>query len=397
MATKTTKAASQGTEASPLQSQIKPDLLPADLGGGNIQFIKRGDYARTIANAFSLKEKVDMKRDHITQLLDGFDKAVDKKVELPDELPGENPEEFVKLFKIVREDYIDGQKEVVRLAQVEAEKKAADEKAAAEKLEAESKLFAKIKDQNPTLGDLAAKFDCGNMDRFIAKEGTSDEDLLAAFNTGLRMGDFNGWMIGDLALELQKRGQENVVQKLAEEAGQAYSHICNNRKTAFRFPPADRAKGVSFTIFREVACAKFTDEQLKKAVPALVNEVKSGRLTTQSVREKVREAQGKEEPKDVLPEDNDKHPFLVIDTTLEDDTKQIQTTFGMPKELLTGAAIIVNPKTMKKFAGYSKKPENRWVDLDVYAKPESVESDEDKKKAAAAAAADAKKKPAKKK
>lgn len=398
MATKTTPAPAatpapkQGSQDLPVKGQIKPDLLPADLGGGKIEFIKRGDYARTVANAFSLREKVDMKKDHVTQLLEGFDKAVDKKVELPTELPGENPEEFVKLFGIVREDYEAGQDEVVRLAQVAADKKAEDEKAAAEKLEKETALFAKIKESQPGLGDLASQFDCGNMDRFIAKDGTTDEQLLGALNTGLRMGEFTGWMIGDLVVELEKRGQLNVVQKLAEENGVAYSKVYNDCKTAKVFPPDKRSKGVSFTIYREVANAKFTDEQKKKGVPALVNEVSEGKHTTQSVREAVRKVQGKTEPEDVLPEDNEKKVFLVLDPTLDDESKWYQTTVGMPKELLTGAAVIIDPATKKKFMGFSKKPENRWVDLGVYVKPVAATEP-----AAGAAAPGDKKKPAKKK
>lgn len=400
MATKTQAAPTapkQGTQSAPVQEWIKPETLPADLGGGNIQFVKRADYAKFTAQAFSLTHKVDMKKDHVTQLLEGFDKAMDKKQALPEELPGENPEEFQKLFGIVRLDYIGGQDEVNRLAQVEADEKLAKEKAAAEKTEAENQLFAKIKDKNPDLGDLASKFDCGNMDRFIAKEGTTTEDLLAALNTGMKMGEFTGWMLGDLIIELETRGQINVVQRLAEENGLGFSTLYNNAKTSKTFPPDQRVKGVSFTVYREVGTAKFTDDQRKKGLPALVNEIAQGKHTTQTVREAVRKVQGKKNEDPVLPEDNDKHPFLVIDPTLEDDSKQIQLTYGMPRELLTGAATIINPKTNKKFMGFSKKPENRWVDLGVYTSPAPVESEEDKKKAAAtAAAAAAKKKKGKK-
>jgi hypothetical protein len=149
-----------------------------------------------------------------------------------------------------------------------------------------------------------------------------------------------------------------------------------NAKTARAFPPDTRKKGVSQTIYKEVGNAKFTDEQRKKALPALVNEIAEGKHTTQTIRAAVRKVQGKTEPEDVAPEDNEKYAFLIIDVTLEDEAKQIQTTIGIPKELLTGAARIVDPKTMKQFAGYNKKGDNRWVALDVYKKPEAQKTEE---------------------
>lgn len=353
------KPAAVASKPASKNGDVKPDLLPADLGGGDIHFLKRNDYAKRTAETYAFKYKAEIKKDHVTQILDALDAG-------QDEMTGDNPEEFVKLFGIVKEDYSAAVQKVeedkAKAAQEEAEKEAK----AKEAKEKEEALFLAIKDKDPNLGDLTNKFDTGNMDRFIAKGDVSDEDLLGALKAGLKMGEFSGWMIGDLVLELEKRGQLNVVKRLSEEAGSAYSNVYNNAKTARAFPPDKRTRGVSFTIYREVGNAKFTDEQKKKAVPALVNEIAEGKHTTQSVREAVKKVQGKTPPEEVLPEDNEKFQFLVIDTNAETE-HMIQVTTGFPTELFQNGATVINPKTLKEFAGRTKKV--RWTDLEVYTRP----------------------------
>lgn len=347
-------------KSTPLEGPIKPEMFPADLGGGDIHFLKRGEYAKRTAETFALKHKADIKKDHVTQILEALDKG-------QTEIAGDNPEEFVKLFALVREDYEAAVEKVVEDARAAAEAKEKKEQEEKEAKEKEEKLFLAIKDKNPNLGNLADKFDTGNMDRFIAKKDVTDEDLLGALNTGLRMSEFTGWMIGDLVVELEKRGQLNVVKRLSEESGTAYSKVYNDCKTAKKFPPEKRVSGVSFTVFREVANAKFTPDQEKKAVPALVNEVAEGKHTTQSVREAVRKVQGKtNETTTTAPEDSDKFRFLVFDASLEED-KQIQIAVGFPKELFANGAVVINPKTMSSFQGFTKK--NRWVELETYEAP----------------------------
>lgn len=349
------------------KEKIKPETLPVDIGGGNIQFLKRADYAKRTAENYGLKHKVDMKKDHVTQMLDALDKGTT-------ELPAETPEDFLNLFNIVSEDYIAGIEEVERLKQLEADKLAKEEADKKEKAEAEEKLFLAVKDKNPNLGDLAGKFDTGNMDRFIAKADVSTEDLLGALGTGLKLGDFNGWMIGDLIVELENRGQLAVVARLAEEKGESYSKIYNDAKTARAIPPDQRRKNVSFTIYREVANAKFTDDQKKKGLPALLADVAEGKHTTQTVREAVRTLQGKTPPADLLPEEDPKFVFLVLDPNTGDLTKAIQTTVGFPKDLFSEGSVVVNPRTKEYFVknGFAKKAENRWEKLPEYVKPEAA-------------------------
>lgn len=379
--------------ATPLEEQIKPELLPVDLGGGDIQFVKRSDYAKRTADVFALKHKAEVKRDHVTQLLDALDKGQ------RDIDAAANPEEIVKLFHVVLEDYNAGVEKVKSDKQAEKDAKDKADREAKEKQEKEEQLFTKMKDANPDLVSLSSIFDVGNMDRFTLKPGVtaSDEDLLGALGTGLKMGDFNGWMVGDLVVQLEDRGLLNVVSRMAESAGQSYGNVYNNAKTARFVKPDDRRKGVSFTLYRELATAKFSEEE-KKKVPALLAAVNEGKHNSQTVREEVRKIKGKEEPQDVLPEDNEKKPFIVIDPGLADDASQhVTISTGFPKELVGGGVTIIDPVTKMRFTTMSKKPENRWEAVPAYVSAkereaaEAAAAAEQKKKDEAAAAKAAKK------
>lgn len=357
---------------------IKPELLPVDLGGGEIQFVKRADYAKRTAENFALKHKAEVKKDHVTQCLDFLDTG-------GRELEGENPEELTKLFDVVKEDYIDAVKKIEDDKAKAEEEKAAQERAAKEKQEKEDALFLEVKDEKADFATLAKTFDTGNMDRFVPKGKVTDQQLLAALNTGLGMSEFTNWMIGDLVVALEDRGQLNVVSRLAESRGVAYSKMYNDAKTARAIPPDDRKPGISFTIYREVANAKIpADKQADKT--KLLAAVGEGKHTTQTVREAVREIQGKAAPADLLPEEDPKKVFLILDPNTADLTKAIVKTTGFPKELFDEGSIIVNPKTMQKFVknGFAKKPENRWEDLEEYTKPEPPKEEEKKEEKPAA-------------
>lgn len=374
-------------QAAPKEA-IKPELLPADLGGGQIQFIKRSDYARRTAETWSLKTKAEIKKDHVTQVLDALDKG-------QREISGdENPEPLVKLWDAVRADYDDAIKEVEKTQAAEKAKKEEEERLAKEAAEKEAALLKSAVEAPLDLSALTSKFDTGSMDRFIPKGEVSNEELVGALKAGLKMAEFSGWMRGDLVVELEKRGQLGVVKKLAEQTGVPYSNIYNDARTARRFPPETRKSDISFTVYREVGSAKWTAEQEKAALPALVNEVAEGKHNSQSVREAVKKAQGKETPATVAPEDDPKHKFIVIDPGLDLD-QVVTIATGFPRDLVGGGVIIINPKTNKRFTSLAKKGENRWEELGEY-KPAASE-EEQANNAATPAAKPAKKKAASKK
>lgn len=345
--------------------KIKPELLPADLGGGNIEFLKRGAYAKRTAENQAILLKVEVTKDTITGMLEALDKG-------KTELPSDNPEEYHKIFEIVKTDYESAVEKVEQDLKDAAEKEAAEAKAKADKEKADKDLFLAVKDKTADIGDLSELFETGTMDRCVAKPGTTDEQLLKAFNSGLQMESFSGWMLGDLGAELEKRGKTSVVSELIEASGKSYSHIRGLIKTAMTFPPADRVAGVASTIYRELANAKFTKEQ-EGAKKKVLEGIKKGEFTVQTVREAVKTAQGKEAPPEKKsPEEDEKFVFIIVDPQADDIKKNlVQTCVGFPKGLFENGTIVINPKNQKQFLGLKFKGEARWSDLESYAPPKS--------------------------
>jgi hypothetical protein len=369
-----TKAAPKATAApAPKAEAIKPEKLPVDLGGGTIEFVKRSDYAKRTADNFRIKFKSEIKQDHVTQALGAIDGG-------QRELTGENPEEFVKLFATVLEDYEAGVDEVKRLNKEAADKKAADEAKAKEKAESENALYLDVKDTKSDFSTLAKNFDTGNMDRFIPNEDATAEDLFAALNSSFSMAEFTSFMQGDLVCALQDRGLENVVSKIAEAKNIGKSGLYNKAKTCRAIPPEKR-NGVSYTILSEIATAKFSKEQEPKKLE-LLDRALSGKVNTTEARAEVRKIQGKVEPEKKAPEEDEDFDFLVIDLQTDDINLGVQTTTGFPKERYEAGALVINPKTMKVFAknGFKKSEEKRWEDLPVYTKPVEAAKPAKKKK-----------------
>lgn len=341
------------------KEKIKPELLPADLGGGNIEFLKRGAYAKRTAENQAILLKVEVTKDTVTGMLEALDKG-------KMELPSDNPEEYHKIFEIVKVDYEAGVEKVEKDLQEAADKVAKEAQEKADKEKADKDLFLAVKDKTADIGDLSELFETGTMDRCVARPGTTDEQLLKAFNSGLQMESFSGWMLGDLGAELEKRGKTSVVAELVEASGKSYPHIRGLIKTAQTFPPADRVAGVASTIYRELANAKFTKEQ-EGAKKKVLEGIKKGEYTVQTVREAVKTAQGKEAPEKKAPEEDEKFVFIIVDPQADDIKKNlVQTCVGFPKDLFGNGVVVINPKTQKQFVGFKVKGENRWVALEEY-------------------------------
>lgn len=350
--------------ASSKSEKITPELLPVDVSG-SIHYVKRAEYAKRIAEDQSILLKSSIKKDDVTKLLEFLDNG-------KTEIPADNPEEYQKTFEVVKADYASAV-EQVRADQAAEQKKKDDElKAAEDKKNNEKQLFLAVKDKPAEIGALSDLFDMTDLNRCIPKKELSNEQVLQALNTGLGMSEFSGWMIGDLGVELEKRGFNSVIAELAEARGYKYSTVALNIKTSRQFLPADRVKGVSQTIYRELGTAKFTKEQ-EPAKKKLLEDIKQGKHTTQTVREAVKAAQGKTKPESVLPEDSDTHVFIIVDPHADDIHKNmVNTCVGFPKELYPGEGIfVINPNTKKFFTGFTKKAENRWQSLEEYVKPQS--------------------------
>ncbi len=142
-------------------------------------------------------------------------------------------------------------------------------------------------------------------------------------------------------------------------------------KTAKSFPPEDRVKGVASTIYRELANAKFTKEQEGERKKVLEG-IKKGEFTAQTVREAVKKAQGKVTAEKVAPEEDEKFIFIVVDPNADDIKKNlVNKVVGFPTELFNNGSLVINPKNQKQFLGFKFKGEARWTDIEEYLKPKS--------------------------
>lgn len=352
--------------------KVTPTEFPINIEG-KIQWVKKAEYAKAVSSQLAIKLATDVKKSHIDQMIEAIEAG--KK-----ELGSDTPEEFVKVFTKVQEDYAEAQAEVGRKEEAEkkAEAEAEEKKKQAEA--AEIALFDSVKDKQTDFGTLSKMFDTGgqNMDRFIAKEGTKTEDLFAALNAALKMGEFTGWMKGDLVVQLEDRGHINVCTRIAEANGIPFPSLYRMSRTARAVPPAQRQKGTTFTTYSEIANSKLSEkpEEHKKKVAELVDRANKGEFKTAvETRNAVKVAQGKstDAPTPTLPEDDAKAVFLVIDTNAESGQEVVQVK-GFPKDLYTEGAIVVHLKTGKRFAenGFRKDAANRWLDVPEYKKPEPV-------------------------
>ena len=342
------------------KTTVVPELFPLTIDG-KIEWVKRGQYAKQAAETQAIKLKSEIKKAHVEEMLDACEKGTT-------EMNPEAPDEMKKTFDRVRSDWDDAVTHVEELAQEEADKKAQEEAEAKEKEEAEATLVAEAKDSSISLSDLSKTFDTGNMDRFIPKKEVSDATLLSALKAGLSMSEFSNWMIGDLVVALEDRKQLGVVAKLAESMSKPYANIYNAAKTARNVPPEKRTKGVSYTIFAEIANAKYSDkpEDHKKKMVELVDRAAAGKIAnSQDARAIKNAAAGKTPPAVKLPEENEKAEFIVIDHSQE----LVQVTAGFPRELFDNGAIVLDKRTGKMFQSFRAKPENRWTDLSIYKRP----------------------------
>lgn len=345
---------------------IVPELFPLTIDG-NIQWVKRGVFAKQIAETQAIKLKAEIKKSHVEEMLDQCEKGTT-------EMSPEAPDEMKKTFDKVRSDWDDAVQHVSDLAAEEQEKADAVEKEKKEKEDAEIELFESVKDETASLADLSKLFNTGDgMNQFTPKGKVTDQQLLGAFNTSLKLGEFNNWMKGDLVVELENRGQLGVVMKICEATGQPYANVYNAAKTARNVPPEKRTKGVSYTIFAEIANAKYSDkpEEHSAKMEALVDKAAAGEIkSSQEARELKNKAAGKKAPETKLPEEDEKHEFIVVDIA----QGLIQACVGFPKELFTEGATIIDKKTGKMFQSFKAKPENRWAELPIYTAPKPPEA-----------------------
>lgn len=357
-----------------MSKKIIPTEFPMTIDG-KVHFVKKGDYIKHASQRSSVKYDAEITKDHIKQFLDGLEKG-QKEIVAADNAEG--LEEFTKTFNDVKADWEAAVGEVERVEREAVEKKEKEEQEKKEKAEKEQETFELMKDENSSINDLSKLFDSGeNMDRFVAKGKVTDKQLFAAFNASLKMGDFTNWMKGDLIVELENRGQLNVITKMAEAKAIPFNTLYRYAKTAREIPPDDRKPGISFTIYCEYALAKYPGDEkaVEKIKDGLLTKINNGELNTQTVRAEVKKAQGKKAPPVVLPEDDEKKVFIVVDTNAE-LVSVVTTSKGFPKELYLDGAMVIDPKTVLRFAenGFKKASDKRWEAIPEYEKPVKAET-----------------------
>lgn len=370
--------------------KLNIENLPVVMPGGKVEMVPKRQFCNHKAQTLTIAHKVNVTKGQISDMLD--------MIVAGKELDESNEPLWHDVYKELVEDINLAQQKNAAL--VDEKNRLAEEAKAAEDAKNGAAIAlvesAKNVDVATVFSTLSDRFDLGNMDRCIAKEGTTDEDLMQALVAGEKIEEFSNWAKGDIVLELEKRGQEKAMVKLCEETGIPYKTIYKFAVTAKNVPPENRKKGVAFTTYAEIAGARFSTTEAKNQevlaeVIAKVGE-KTGDekadaqviTTAKEARQAVKAAQGKSvTPPDPNAVDLEKHEFLVINT--DDNTVSKATGFPRPLEDTDGIKII-HVKTLRSAYGAGNKL--KWTALSEYKEPapEPEPAAEPAKKGAKAAA-----------
>jgi hypothetical protein len=153
------------------------------------------------------------------------------------------------------------------------------------------------------LSSFTQKFDLGGMTRCVPKGKVEAKDWVKAFAFGLTLESGSQWIIGDAVVALEDAGHENVVNQLCAQFKKSYSTVSNYARTCRVLGHESRDPMLPFTVHLEVATADLSKDKMQK----LLECAKVEKLSSQEVRGKVREAQGRDDKMKPLP-----HRYLVL-------------------------------------------------------------------------------------
>jgi hypothetical protein len=154
------------------------------------------------------------------------------------------------------------------------------------------------------LSSFTQKFDLGaGMTQCVPKGEVDMKDWVKAFAFGLTLESGSQWIIGDAVVALENGGHEDVVNQLCSQFKKSYSTVSGYARTSRSFAIDKRDPMLPFTVYREIGNADLTDK--KKF--ALLTAAKEEKLSSQEVRGKVRDAQGKKDEMKPLP-----HRYLLL-------------------------------------------------------------------------------------
>jgi hypothetical protein len=163
-------------------------------------------------------------------------------------------------------------------------------------------LINSVKD-GMELSSFTQKFDLGGMTQCVPKGDVDAKDWVKAFAFGLTLESGSQWIIGDSVVALENAGYENVVNQLCAQFKKSYSTVSNYARTCRVLDHESRDPMLPFTVHLEVATADLSEDKIK----SLLAVAKEEKLSSQEVRGKVREAQGKEDKMKSLP-----HRYLIL-------------------------------------------------------------------------------------
>lgn len=179
------------------------------------------------------------------------------------------------------------------------------------------------------LSSFTQKFDLGSgMTQCVPKGKVDAKDWVKAFAFGLTLESGSQWIIGDAVVALEDGGHDDVVNQLCAQFKKSYSTVSGYARTSRNFPHEKRDPMLPFTVYREIGNADLSD---KKKI-ALLDAAKEEKLSSQEVRGKVREAQGKEEAQRPL-----RHRYLVFSKT---NPNIIRVTRSMPQKIEESQVVI---------------------------------------------------------
>ena len=201
--------------------------------------------------------------------------------------------------------------------------------------------------QGLELSSFTQKFDLGaGMTQCVPKGEVSMQDWVKAFAFGLTLESGSQWIIGDSVVALENAGHEDVVNQLCAQFKKSYSTVSGYARACKAFPAKQRDAMLPFTVYREIGNADLPEK--KKA--QLVEAAKTEKLSSQEVRGKVREAQGKEEKQKPMP-----HRFIVLNV---ENYGNSETLTQVPDEI-EPHQIILDCESKSWF----DPAENEWIKI----------------------------------
>jgi hypothetical protein len=272
----------------------KPNLMymsPQDEG----ELVTQDRYlAEILAWAKAEYQGIKITHDHIKKLLQMVQK---------DQYPGDSvPDEVVLIYEKLAGDY------------EYAQELAADMEQPAEEIEVqavsqqsqESAALVESVNNGIELSSFTQKFDLGEgMTHCIPKGNVTMEDWVGAFGFGLALESGAQWIIGDSVVALEDAGHEDVVNQLCAKFKKAYSTVSGYARACREFTADKRDPMLPFTVYRELGNAKLDGGKRD----ALLEEAKNEHLSSNEVRNRVREEQGKNVDKPAP------HRYLVLNVS----------------------------------------------------------------------------------